>query len=79
MWNETWADKCRRHFGKHQCNFHQIMQYLEKGGMLANPQGFGLFFCKIGFFFLFNHAPPPPKKKNLQAPPAKRNQQTTTL
>lgn len=25
--------------------------------MLANPQGFDLFFCKIGFFFLFNPAP----------------------
>ena len=69
-WNKTGADISRSHFGKHQCNFYKIMQYLEKGGMLTNPQGVCLFFWKIGFFFVFNDpfqsSPPTKKKKKTQ-------------
>lgn len=43
-WNETWADKS--YFGKLQHNICKIMQYPEKGGMLAISKGFAYSSAK---------------------------------
>lgn len=77
MWNKTQADRSRSHFGKCQCNFFKIVWYPERGEMLANPQGFCLFVCKIGFSFLFNRPPTITTKPN-ELPTPKRQKPNQT-